>query len=193
MPFAETHVVDERTRFIEDAHRSLRSFTELCERYGISRKTGYKWLRRWQAHGPPGLEDRSTRPWNCPWAVSPGSPSGSSSSGSYPSSSNPDALSRTASMRTCISSTSALTRPTSDPSGWDGLLNTNAASSTPSVEGKDELAAPAKDGELLPRSLDSLLPRSFTAHCQVQGNLARSALPSPLISIILWRSFWTAG
>lgn len=25
MPFAETHVVDERTRFIEDAHRSLRS------------------------------------------------------------------------------------------------------------------------------------------------------------------------
>lgn len=71
MPFSEIHVVDERTRFVEDVHRSLRSFSELCERYGISRKTGYKWLRRWQAHGPPGLEDRSTRPKNCPWATAP--------------------------------------------------------------------------------------------------------------------------
>jgi len=71
MPFSETHVVDERTRFIEDAHRSLRSFTQLCERYDISRKTGYKWLKRWKAHGPPGLEDRSTRPKNCPWATPP--------------------------------------------------------------------------------------------------------------------------
>jgi transposase InsO family protein len=71
MPFAETHVVDERTRFIEDAHRSLRSFAQLCERYGISRTTGYKWLERWKAHGPPGLEDQSTRPNSCPWATSP--------------------------------------------------------------------------------------------------------------------------
>ena len=37
MPFEETHVVDERTRFIEDVHRSLKSFTAICERYGISR------------------------------------------------------------------------------------------------------------------------------------------------------------
>lgn len=71
MPFAETHIVDERTRFIEDAHCSLRSFTQLCERYDISRKTGYKWLNRWKVHGPPGLEDRSTRPRNCPWATPP--------------------------------------------------------------------------------------------------------------------------
>ena len=71
MPFSEIHVVDERTRFIEDAHRSLKSFSQLCERYGISRKTGYKWLQRWKAHGPPGLEDRSTRPKTCPWATPP--------------------------------------------------------------------------------------------------------------------------
>ena len=71
MPFAETCIVDERTRFIEDVHRSLRSFTELCERYGISRKTGYKWLRRWKAEGPAGLEDRSSRPTHCPWATPP--------------------------------------------------------------------------------------------------------------------------
>jgi putative transposase len=71
MPFTETCVVDERTRFIEDVHRSLRSFTELCERYGISRKTGYKWLGRWRTEGPPGLENRSTQPRHCPWATSP--------------------------------------------------------------------------------------------------------------------------
>ena len=38
MPFTETDIVDERTRFIEDAHRSLHSFTWLCQHYGISRK-----------------------------------------------------------------------------------------------------------------------------------------------------------
>ena len=69
MPFAETHVVDERTRFIEDVHRSLRSFKAICESYGISRPTGYAWLKRWQAEGPPGLQNRSSRPMNCPWAT----------------------------------------------------------------------------------------------------------------------------
>ena len=71
MPFEETHVVDERTRFIEDVHRSLKSFTAICERYGISRTTGYKWLARWKAHGPPGLEDQPSRPKHCPWATTP--------------------------------------------------------------------------------------------------------------------------
>jgi transposase-like protein len=47
MPFEETHVMDQRRRFIEDAHCSLQSFSELCRHYGISRKTGYKWLDRW--------------------------------------------------------------------------------------------------------------------------------------------------
>ena len=40
MPFGEIHVVDERKRFIDDVHRSVRSFTAVCERYGISRNTG---------------------------------------------------------------------------------------------------------------------------------------------------------
>ena len=71
MPFEETHVVDERTRFIEDVHRSARSFAAVCERYGISRKTGYKWLGRWRTGGPPALRDRSSRPKTCPWATPP--------------------------------------------------------------------------------------------------------------------------
>jgi transposase InsO family protein len=69
MPFAETHVVDERTRFIEDVHRSLLSFSEPCRRYQISRPTGYKWLKRWRAEGPPGLANRSSRPSSCPAAT----------------------------------------------------------------------------------------------------------------------------
>ena len=47
MPFAETHVMEERKRFIEEAHSSVRSFAAVCDRYGISRKTGYKWMDRW--------------------------------------------------------------------------------------------------------------------------------------------------
>lgn len=71
MPFQETRVMDERRRFIDDVHRSLLSFSELCRRYGISRKTGYKWLARWEAHGPSGLEDRRSRPHTCPWITPP--------------------------------------------------------------------------------------------------------------------------
>ncbi len=69
MPFAETHVVDARRRFVEDSYRRLSSFSELCRGHGISRKTGYKWLERYQEGGEPGLEDGSRRPQSCPWAT----------------------------------------------------------------------------------------------------------------------------
>jgi len=69
MPFEETHVVDARRRFVEDSYRSLRSFSELCRRYGISRKTGYKWCKRHRQGGLPELEDHSRRPRSCPWAT----------------------------------------------------------------------------------------------------------------------------
>jgi putative transposase len=71
MPFQETHVMDERRRFIDEVHRSLRSFAELCRRYGISRKTGYKWLTRFELGGLPALADYARRPRTCPWATAP--------------------------------------------------------------------------------------------------------------------------
>lgn len=71
MPFQETHVVDARRRFVEDSYRSLSSFSELCWRHGISRKTGYKWLNRYEQGGLPALEDASRRPRSCPWATAP--------------------------------------------------------------------------------------------------------------------------
>jgi putative transposase len=43
--------------------------TELCARYGISRKTGYKWLARFEAEGRAGLRDRSRAPRHCPHRI----------------------------------------------------------------------------------------------------------------------------
>ena len=40
--------------------------TELCQIYNISRKTGYKWIERFQESGPSGLEELDRRPQNCP-------------------------------------------------------------------------------------------------------------------------------
>jgi putative transposase len=52
MPFQETCVMDERQRFIAEIQLSLRSFSETCRRFGISRKTGYKWLDPFRAGRP---------------------------------------------------------------------------------------------------------------------------------------------
>ena len=59
MPWNETSVMDERMRFVLEHGERLSTMTELCERYEISRKTGYKWLDRYQLEGAGGLADRS--------------------------------------------------------------------------------------------------------------------------------------
>lgn len=50
--------MDERVRFIAACAESDESFTELCRRFGVSRETGYKWVRRYESDGPSGLLDR---------------------------------------------------------------------------------------------------------------------------------------
>src|SRR5262245_55257063 len=69
MPWAETEPMKERMRFVADAERGLYSITELCGHYGISRRTGYKWLDRYEVSGPAGLLDRSRAPGHCPHRV----------------------------------------------------------------------------------------------------------------------------
>src|SRR2546425_1889153 len=61
----------ERMRFVTDWERDLYSMVELCERYGVSRKTGYKWLARYEADGPDGLRERSRAPHQCPHRIAP--------------------------------------------------------------------------------------------------------------------------
>lgn len=63
--------MQERLRFVQDVHRPGWSVAELCRRYGVSRKTGYKWLAAYEAAGPAGLADHSHRPHSFPQATSP--------------------------------------------------------------------------------------------------------------------------
>jgi len=58
--------MNEKVRFIADVQRDFASMAELCARFGVSRKTAYKWIDRYNADGPSGLLDRSRRPQNCP-------------------------------------------------------------------------------------------------------------------------------
>lgn len=62
MAWRENCAMDERTRFIGECLSGEWTMVELCERYGISRKTGYKWLGRYHAHGPGGLQERPRAP-----------------------------------------------------------------------------------------------------------------------------------
>src|SRR3989449_4789881 len=66
MPWRNASPMDQRTQFIADYLRDSLAITELCEHYGISRKTGYKWIERYLRHGPAGLEERSRRPRRSP-------------------------------------------------------------------------------------------------------------------------------
>ena len=62
----ETNVLDERLRFVADYASAQWSMSELCERYGVSRPTGYKWVQRYEEGGREGLADRSCAPARCP-------------------------------------------------------------------------------------------------------------------------------
>jgi len=62
MPWEESCAMDQRVRFINDHLTREWSMTELCERYAISRKTGYKWLDRYSEFGAAGLMERSRAP-----------------------------------------------------------------------------------------------------------------------------------
>jgi putative transposase len=66
MPWTETVPVDERKKFVEAYRSRTWSMTELCDRFNVSRPTGYKWLHRAEAEGWVGLKDRSRAPRNCP-------------------------------------------------------------------------------------------------------------------------------
>jgi transposase InsO family protein len=66
MPWLETDVIKERTRFVLEHESGLFTMSELCERFGISRQTGYELWGRYQAQGLRGLQDRPRGPKSCP-------------------------------------------------------------------------------------------------------------------------------
>ena len=62
MSWKVTCAMEERMRFIADHEEGLESFADLCRDYGVSRKTGYKWLGRYRESGLAGLGDASRAP-----------------------------------------------------------------------------------------------------------------------------------
>lgn len=58
--------MSQRHEFVLLASKPDVNFRQLCRRFQISRKTGYKWLRRFRAGGVAALEDRSRRPKSSP-------------------------------------------------------------------------------------------------------------------------------
>lgn len=71
MPWKETTPKMDRARFLALHTEGLYSMTELCARFGISRKTGYKWLARFETHSWEGLADQSRRPHASPRHTTP--------------------------------------------------------------------------------------------------------------------------
>lgn len=66
MPWSETVPMEERLKFVKERMAGRATVTELCERFGISRKTGHKWISRFKEAGLAGLEEKSRAPQHHP-------------------------------------------------------------------------------------------------------------------------------
>jgi putative transposase len=62
MVWKETCAMEERIRFVDAVVENTETFAAVCRRFGVSRKTGYKWLARYEAGGIEGLKDQSRAP-----------------------------------------------------------------------------------------------------------------------------------
>lgn len=63
--------MDQRLQFVLDAQSDRFTMSELCARYGVSRRIGYKWLVRFAEEGKRGLAERSRAPHSCPHKIRP--------------------------------------------------------------------------------------------------------------------------
>jgi transposase InsO family protein len=66
MPWQETNVMEERLRFVVMASRKEKALRDLCVEFGISRPTGYTWLKRYATGGSSQVANRSRRPLHSP-------------------------------------------------------------------------------------------------------------------------------
>src|SRR5271163_1444919 len=70
MPWREICSMDEKIRLMAALSAAQESVSELCADFGISRKTAYKWWRRYLESGAAGLKEHSHAPQVVPWAIS---------------------------------------------------------------------------------------------------------------------------
>lgn len=66
MPWKEIDVVNLRMEFVSEALGAGTPLSEVCRKFAISRKTGYKWIDRFRMRGFPGLADDRRRPLRSP-------------------------------------------------------------------------------------------------------------------------------
>ena len=66
MPWKKMEVREQRVEFVVRALRGSEPLSQLCEEFGISRPTGYKWLVRYRAGGIEAIAERSRRPSHSP-------------------------------------------------------------------------------------------------------------------------------
>jgi transposase InsO family protein len=66
MAWKETEPMFERALFVQAVLAGEGTFAGLCRQFGVSRKTGYKWLERYEAEGAQGLLERSRAPLHLP-------------------------------------------------------------------------------------------------------------------------------
>jgi len=66
MPFQFKTIMEQRLEFVMFANQKAINISSLCRRFGITRRTGYKWLSRFKSHGLEGLLDNSKRPKTSP-------------------------------------------------------------------------------------------------------------------------------
>ena len=71
MPWREVSVMEQREEFVRLALQPGANKSELCRRFGIRRSNGYKWLERYAAAGPAGLDELSRRPKSSPERTGP--------------------------------------------------------------------------------------------------------------------------
>ncbi len=66
MPWDRTSAMDQKRLFIADYLSRSFTIVDLGHRYGVSRPTAYKWIRRFLDHGYSGLDELPRRPSRCP-------------------------------------------------------------------------------------------------------------------------------
>lgn len=71
MPWKDRTVVSIREEFVLRALEPNTNLAGICREFGVSRKTGYKWLERYRSGGVLALRDLSRRPHTSPLGVSP--------------------------------------------------------------------------------------------------------------------------
>jgi transposase InsO family protein len=70
MPWKVINQMDIKIELVNDWNQGYFSVTDLSQKYGVSRPTIYKWLKRYKYFGIEGLKEQSRAPKNCPHRTS---------------------------------------------------------------------------------------------------------------------------